>query len=62
MVLIQSAKTQIEQYVKNKYVNLYVMYVIALSDYKQHAAAAGYKPAPQLSRQIVKQLCATNAS
>ena len=24
------------------------MYVLALSDYKQHAAAAGYKPAPQL--------------
>ena len=32
----------------NKYVKLYVMYVLALSDYKQHAAAAGYKPAPQL--------------
>ena len=28
------------------------MYVLALSDYKQHAAAAGYKPAPQLGRQI----------
>ena len=27
------------------------MYVLALSDYKQHAAAAGYKPAPQI-RQI----------
>ena len=26
------------------------MYVLALSDYKQHAAAAGYKPAPQLGR------------
>ena len=26
----------------------YVMYVLALSDYKQLAAAAGYKPAPQL--------------
>ena len=38
-------------YVKNKYVKLYVMYVLALSDYKQHAAAAGYKPAPQLGRQ-----------
>ena len=24
------------------------MYVLALSDYKQPAAAAGYKPAPQL--------------
>ena len=24
------------------------MYVLALSDYKQHAAVAGYKPAPQL--------------
>ena len=38
-------------YVKNKYVKLYVLYVLALSDYKQHAAAAGYKPAPQLGRQ-----------
>ena len=28
------------------------MYVLALSDYKQHAAAAGYKPAPQFGRQI----------
>ena len=28
------------------------MYVLALSDYKQLAAAAGYKPAPQLGRQI----------
>ena len=28
------------------------MYVLALSDYKQHAAAAGYKSAPQLGRQI----------
>ena len=37
----------------NKYVKLYVMYVLALSDYKQLAAAAGYKPAPQLGRQIV---------
>ena len=27
------------------------MYVLALSDYKQLAAAAGYKPAPQLGRQ-----------
>ena len=26
------------------------MYVLALSDYKQLAAAAGYKPAPQLTR------------
>ena len=26
------------------------MYVLALSDYKQLAAAAGYKPAPQLAR------------
>ena len=33
-----------------KYVKLYVMYVLALSDYKQPAAAAGYKPAPQLGR------------
>ena len=29
------------------------MYVLALSDYKQLAAAAGWKPAPQLGRQIV---------
>ncbi len=28
------------------------MYVLALSDYKQPAAAADYKPAPQLGRQI----------
>ena len=28
------------------------MLCIALSDYKQLAAAAGYKPAPQLGRQI----------
>ena len=28
------------------------MYVLALSDYKQPAAAASYKPAPQLGRQI----------
>ena len=28
------------------------MCVLALSDYKQPAAAAGYKPAPQLGRQI----------
>ena len=28
------------------------MYVLALSDYKQPAAAAGYKPVPQLGRQI----------
>ena len=27
------------------------MYVLALSDYKQLAAAAGYKPSPQLGRQ-----------
>ena len=32
------------------------MYVLALSDYKQHAAAAGYKPAPQLGRQIAVRL------
>ena len=32
------------------------MYVLALSDYKQHAAAAGYKPAPQLGRQIAAYL------
>ena len=24
------------------------MYVLALSDYKQHAATAGYKPAPPI--------------
>ena len=28
------------------------MYVLALSDYKQLAAAAAYKPAPQLGRKI----------
>ena len=28
------------------------MYVLALSDYMKLAAAAGYKPAPQLGRQI----------
>ena len=28
------------------------MYVLALSDYKQPAAAAGYKPAPQLAPQL----------
>ena len=28
------------------------MYVLALSNYKQPAAAAGYKPAPQLGKQI----------
>ncbi len=33
------------------------MYVLALSDYKQHAAAAGYKPAPQLGRQIAAYFC-----
>ena len=27
------------------------MYVLALSDYKHSAAAAGYKPAPQLGRE-----------
>ena len=32
------------------------MYVLALSDYKQLAAAAGYKPAPQLGRQITVHL------
>ena len=32
------------------------MYVLALSDYKQPAAAAGYKPAPQLGRQFVTEL------
>ena len=32
------------------------MYVLALSDYKQPAAAAGYKPAPQLGRQIAVRL------
>ena len=35
------------------------MYVLALSDYKQHAAAAGYKPAPQLTRPPIRQ---TNCS
>ena len=33
--------------------NKYVMYVLALSDYKHSAAAAGYKPAPQLGRERV---------
>ena len=33
------------------------MYVLALSDYKQLAAAAGYKPAPQLGRQIAVYIC-----
>ena len=33
------------------------MYVLALSDYKQPAAAAGYKPAPQLGRQIIFTCC-----
>ena len=28
------------------------MYVLALSNYKQPAAAAGYNPAPQLGRKI----------
>ena len=28
------------------------MYVLALSDYKQHAAAAGYKPAPPIRQGI----------
>ena len=32
------------------------MYVLALSDYKQLAAAAGYKPAPQLGRQFIVYL------
>ena len=32
------------------------MYVLTLSDYKQHAAAAGYKPAPQLGRQFTVYL------
>ena len=31
------------------------MYVLALSDYKQPAAAAGYKPAPQLAPQLGRQ-------
>ena len=30
------------------------MYVLALSDYKQHAAAAGYKPAPQLGTHTMR--------
>ena len=29
------------------------MYVLALSDYKQLAAAAGYKPAPQLEMAMI---------
>ena len=29
------------------------MYVLALSDYKQHAATAGYKPAPQLGKKLL---------
>ena len=32
------------------------MYVLALSDYKQLAAAAGYKPAPQLARPPIRQI------
>ena len=32
------------------------MYVLALSDYKQPAAAAGYKPAPQLTRPPIRQI------
>ena len=33
------------------------MYVLALSDYKQHAAAAaGYKPAPQLGSLLYSPL------
>ena len=32
------------------------MYVLALSDYKQPAAAAGYKPAPQLAPQLGRQI------
>ena len=33
------------------------MYVLALSDYKQLAAAAGYKPAPQLAPPIRQINC-----
>ena len=33
------------------------MYVLALSDYKQPAAAAGYKPAPQLAPPIRQTNC-----
>ena len=36
------------------------MYVLALSDYKQPAAAAGYKPAPQLGRQIAVYISPTD--
>ena len=58
MVLIQSAKAQIEQYV-NRYVKLYVMYVmyvmyvLALSDYKQifKACCRGLQTRPPI-RQI----------
>ena len=32
------------------------MYVLALSDYKQPAAAAGYKPAPQLTRPPIRPI------
>ena len=32
------------------------MYVLALSDYKQLAAAAGYKPAPQLGSLLYSPL------
>ena len=32
------------------------MYVLALSDYKQPAAVAGYKPAPQLAPQLGRQI------
>ena len=37
------------------------MYVLALSDYKcsKPAAAAGYKPAPQLGRQIAVHCTST---
>ena len=38
------------------------MYVLALSDYKQLAAAAGYKPAPQLGRQIAVYRVYSNLS
>ena len=33
------------------------MYVLALSDYKRPAAAAGYKPASQLGRQTAFYRC-----
>ena len=37
------------------------MYVLALSDYKQPAAAAGYKPAPQIRPTNCSLFCHKNA-